>query len=103
MFQLTSEEMKNLRLQIATSTRSRGGRRYGPYAFTEHGAIIAASVLNSRRAIEISIYVVRAFIKLREILRTHKELAGKLGKLEKRMERDNEDITTLLEAIRQLM
>jgi ORF6N domain len=103
MFQLTSEETKNLRSQIATSNRTSGGRRYRPYAFTEHGAIMAASVLNSRRAIEVSVYVVRAFVKLREMLRTHKELAGKLADLEKRIEGHDDEITTLFEAIRQLM
>jgi hypothetical protein len=85
MFQLTSDEATNLRSRIATSKQGRGGRRYRPYAFTEHGAIMAASVLNSYRAIEVSIYVVRAFVKLREMLRTHKELARKLAELEKRI------------------
>jgi hypothetical protein len=103
MFQLTSEETKNLRSQIATSKQRRGGRRYRPYGFTEHGAIMAASVLNSPRAIEVSVYVVRAFVKLREMLRTHKELARKLAELEKRMEGHGEEITALFEAIHQLM
>jgi aromatic ring-opening dioxygenase LigB subunit len=85
MFQLTSDEATNLRSRIATSKQGRGGRRYRPYAFTEHGAIMAASVLNSYRAIEVSIYVARAFVKLREMLRTHKELARKLAELEKRI------------------
>lgn len=74
-----------------------------PHAFTEHGAIMAASVLNSRRAIEVSVYVVRAFVKLREMLRTHKELARKLAELEKRIEGHDEEIMALFEAIRQLM
>jgi phage regulator Rha-like protein len=103
MFQLTSEETKSLRSQIATSKRGHGGRRYRPYAFTEHGAIMAASVLNSHRAIEVSVYVVRAFVKLREMLRTHKELARKLAELEKRIEGHDEEIMALFEAIRQLM
>ena len=103
MFQLTSEETNALRSQTATSKRERGGRRYRPYAFTEHGAIMAASVLNSHRAIEVSVYVVRAFVKLREMLRTHKELARKLAELEKRIEGHDEEIVALFEAIRQLM
>jgi phage regulator Rha-like protein len=103
MFQLTSEETKGLRSQIATSKQQRGGRRYRPYAFTEHGAIMAASVLNTHRAIEVSLYVVRAFVKLREMLRTHKELARKLAELEKRIEGHDEEIVALFEAIRQLM
>jgi ORF6N domain-containing protein len=103
MFQLTPGETKRLRSQIATSKRGRGGRRYRPYAFTEHGAIMAASVLNSRRAIEASIYVVRAFVKLREMLGARKELARKLAQLEKKIEGQDEEIMTLFEAIRLLM
>jgi hypothetical protein len=72
-----------LRSQTATSKRGRGGQRYRPYAFTEQGAIMAASVLNSHRAIEVSVYVVRALVKLREMLRTSKELVRKLAELEK--------------------
>lgn len=66
MFQLTDEEQAALRSQFATSKASRGGRRYLPYVFTEHGAIMAASVLNTPRAVEMSIYVVRTFVKLRD-------------------------------------
>lgn len=103
MFQLTTDETNNLRSQIATSNRAQGGRRYRPYAFTEHGAIMAASVLNSHRAIEVGVYVVRAFVKLRELLRTHKELAGKLSELGKRIESHDDEIKVLFEAIRELM
>ncbi|HEX5424571.1 MAG TPA: ORF6N domain-containing protein [Candidatus Acidoferrales bacterium] len=103
MFQLTAEEVTILRSQSATSNEGRGGRRYRPYAFTEHGAIMAASVLNSNRAIQVSVYVVRAFLKLREILSTHKELAIKLTELEGRVEGHDEDITAIFEAIRQLL
>ncbi len=74
-----------------------------PYAFTEHGAIMVAGVLNSPRAIEVSVYVVRAFVKLREVLGTHKELVRKLAELEKRIEAHDEEITAVFEAIRQLM
>ncbi len=81
VFRLTPEEDEALRSQIVTSKSSRGGRRYAPYAFTEHGAIMAASVLNSPRAVEMSIYVVRAFLRLREMLATHKALAAKLAEL----------------------
>src|SRR5437879_13898584 len=63
-FQLNSKEHETLRLQIATSKKSRGGRRYPPYAFTEHGAIMAATVLNSGRAVQMSVFVVRAFVRL---------------------------------------
>lgn len=74
-----------------------------PLAFTEHGAIMAASVLNSPRAIETSILVVRSFIRLREILITHKELARKFDELERRIEAHDEQIVAIFEAIRQLM
>jgi len=103
MFQMSSAETEYLRSQTATSKNARGGRRYRPYAFTEHGAIMAASVLNTPRAVEVSVYVVRAFVKLRETISTHKELARKFGELEKRMETQDEDIAALFEAIRQLM
>jgi ORF6N domain-containing protein len=74
-----------------------------PYAFTEHGAIMVASVLNSSRAIEVSVYVVRAFVKLREMVGTHKELGRKLAELQRRIQEHDEEITDLFEAIRQLM
>ena len=72
--------------QFATSKEGRGGRRKLPLAFTEHGAIMAASVLNTARAIEMSVYVVRAFVKLRELLASHKELAKQLEQLEQKIE-----------------
>jgi phage regulator Rha-like protein len=102
-FRLTADEVRSLRSQFATSNKGRGGRRYRPYAFTEHGALMVASVLNTRRAVELSVYVVRAFIKLREMLATHRELARKLAQLEKRMEGHDDEITAIFEAIRQLM
>lgn len=86
MFQLTAEETESLRSQFATSNGTRGGRRYRPYAFTEHGAIMLASVLSSQIAVQASIRVVRGFIRLRQIFATHKELAAKLAKLETRIE-----------------
>ncbi len=78
MFQLTAEEAEGLRSQIVTSKIGRGGRRYLPYAFTEQGVAMLSSVLNSDRAIEVNIAIMRAFVRLREILSTHKELARKL-------------------------
>ena len=103
MFQLTAEETGRLRPQIATSKGRRGGRRYRPYVFTEHGAVMLASVLNSPVAVKASIEVVRAFIRLREVLATHKELAQKLTELEQRVETHDEHIASLFETIRQLM
>ena len=102
MFQLTSEETEALRSQSATS-KGRGGRRYAPYAFTEHGAIMAANVLNSPRAVRASVFVVRAFVRLRRILLQHKELAAKLAELEGRLEKHDRQIVALIAAIRQLM
>lgn len=83
MFQLENQDLVALRSQIVMSNPGRGGRRYNPYAFTEHGTIMAATVLNSARAVEMSVYVVRTFVRMREVLATHKELAGKLALLEK--------------------
>jgi len=101
--QLTPEETGTLRSQFATSNRRRGGRRYRPYAFTEHGAVMLASVLNSPVAVQASIQVVRAFIRLREITSTHEELRRKLTEQEKRIEGHDDHIAALFEAIRQLM
>src|SRR5687767_168242 len=84
VFQLTKKEVGALRHQFGTSS-SHGGRRYLPYAFTEHGAIMAANVLNSKQAVEMSVFVVRAFVKLRDTLATHKELAEKLSELERKV------------------
>jgi len=99
-FQLTAEEAQVLRLQIATSNKGRGGRRTRPFAFTEHGAVMLASVLNTPVAVQASIHVVRAFIRLRQILETHKELARRLEELEKKYD---EKFRVVFEAIRQLM
>lgn len=107
VFRLTPREFSAvrtaLRFQFETSKTGRGGRRYPPYAFTEHGAIMLASVLNSGRAIEASLYVVRAFVKLRELLSTHRKLADKLRLLESHVKRHDDDIIAIVEAIRQLM
>jgi hypothetical protein len=74
-----------------------------PCAFTEHGAIMVVSILNTRRAIDASVYVVRAFVRLRHVLATHKQLAHKLTELERKVETHDEAIRSLFEAIRQLM
>ena len=87
MFQLTEEEWESLRSQIATLKPGRGQhRKYMPYAFTEHGAIMAATILNSPRATEVSVYVVRAFVQLREVLASNAELAKRLDDLERSTE-----------------
>jgi ORF6N domain len=84
IFQLTDEELENLRFQIGTSSLH-GGRRYQPYAFTENGAIMAANVLNSPEAVRMSVFVVRAFVQMRELLGSTKELAKQLAALEKKL------------------
>ncbi len=86
MFQLTADEFDSLRSQFATSNAGRGGRRYLPYVFTEHGAMMAAMVLGSPRAVEVSVYVVRAFVRLREAAVLHKDLAERLSSLEEKTE-----------------
>jgi len=85
-FRLTTDEATNLRSQIATSS-SHGGRRYLPWAFSEHGAIMAANVLNSPRAVQMSVFVVRAFLKMRSLLGDKRELAEKLASLEKELKK----------------
>ncbi|MGZ5572291.1 MAG: ORF6N domain-containing protein [Usitatibacter sp.] len=87
MFRLTRDEAEVLnRSQIATGSQKHRDPRFPPFAFTEHGALMAANLLNSPRAIEVSLYVVRAFVRLREILTQHKELVAKLEDLEKQTE-----------------
>jgi hypothetical protein len=99
VFQLAPKEHAELRSQTVMSKSGRGGRRYAPYAFTEHGAIMAATVLNSPRAVEMSIYVVRVFVHQRETLASHKALAAKLAELEKRLETHDSKIDDIIKAI----
>lgn len=102
-FTLTPAEYQDLRSQNATSSSSHGGRRYLPNAFTEHGAIMAASVLNSKRAVEMSIFVVRAFVRMREVLLVNQKVVSKLSELESRLDDHDAEIQDLIEAIRELM
>jgi len=102
MFQLTAEE----KAQVVANCDHLSRLKFSPtlpYAFTEHGAIMAASVLNTPRAVEVSVYVVRAFVKLRELLATNKGLAVKLAELERKLEGHDTSIHQLVGAIRQLM
>jgi hypothetical protein len=103
VFQLTAKEQENLRSQIVISRDMHGGRRYRPFAFTEHGAIMAATVLNSERAVQMSVFVVRAFVRLREMLATNRRLAGKIYELENRLDTHDSTIQDLIEAIKELM
>jgi phage regulator Rha-like protein len=82
MFQMNKEELENLRCQFGTSSSGYGGRRYLPYVFTENGVAMLSSVLNSKRAIQANIQIMRAFTKLREWLATHSDLQEKIRKLE---------------------
>lgn len=128
MFQLTAEEHDSLRSQIVTleadislrsqiatsnaddplmshfvtSKAGRGGRRYLPYVFTEHGAIMAAAVLSSPQAVEMSVFVVRAFVQLRELLASSRELASRLDDLERKLSTHDQAIAGLIDAIRRL-
>jgi hypothetical protein len=123
MFQLTSEETRSLRSQFMTTSRQvverevsctnwsqfvtssskHRGATYRPYAFTEQGVAMLSSVLNSERAVKVNIAIMRAFVKLREALETNREFARKFSELEKRIGKHDQDITAIIEAIRQLM
>jgi phage regulator Rha-like protein len=101
MFQLTPEEFKILRCQFGTSSLSRwGGRRYPPYAFTEHGVAMLSGILNSPRAIQVNIEIMRAFTRLRKMLATHSDLEKKIHELEKKYD---SQFRVVFEAIRELM
>jgi phage regulator Rha-like protein len=110
MFQLTWKEVESLRSQFVTlnnttpKSSNRGKHiKYLPYAFTEHGVAMLSSVLNSERAIQVNILIMRAFTKLREILLTHKVLAAKIEALEMKYAEHDETIKSIFEAIRQLL
>jgi hypothetical protein len=105
MYQLTPEEASSLRSQIATLKKGGRGshRKYLPYVFTEQGVAMLSSVLNSERAIQVDITIMRAFVKLREILSTHKALARKLAELEGKVGRHDKEIQAIFEVIRRLM
>jgi len=103
LFTLTREEYKHLRSQNATSSSAHGGRRYLPHAFTEHGAIMAATVLNSKRAIEMSVFVVRAFVQMRQSLVVNQHVVSKLAELEARLDSHDAEIQDLVDAIRELL
>ena len=108
LFRLSGTEVEALnRSQVATGSQKHRDPRFPPYAFTEHGAIMAATILNSPRAVEMSIYVVRAFVKLRDLLSSNRELARRFAQLETRLDKKltehDEAIAAILSAIRQLM
>ncbi len=107
MFELKAEEWKALRSQIVTSNPGRGGRRYAPFVFTEQGVAMLSSVLRTPRAIAVNIEIMRAFVRLREVLAANKELAKQFAALEARIDRrladQDQAIVEILQAIRKLM
>lgn len=104
MFQLDEQEFAALRLQIATLKTGRGQhRKYLPYVFTEHGAIMAATLLNSPRATQLSVYVVRAFVELRGMLTSNRELAGKVHTLERKVSVHERNIAELADSMAELL
>lgn len=107
MFQLTASEWTGLRSQVVTSKSRRGGRRHAPYAFTEQGVAMLSSALKSDRAIAVNIQIMRAFVRMRELLISTRELAQELDRLEARLEKKlashDTAIAAILSAIRELM
>ena len=102
-FQLTNQEVTNLRSQIVISSFKHGGRRYLPYAFTEQGVAMLSSVLRSERAVQVNVAIMRAFVSLRRMIANHETFARKLAELERRLETHDESIKSLFDAIRELM
>jgi phage regulator Rha-like protein len=102
-FVLNRQEIRSLIFQSGISKTGRGGRRASARVFTEQGVAMMASVLRSDRAVKMSVAIIRAFVELRELLSTHRELAAKLAELERKLEGHDEAITNLFEALRQLL
>ncbi|MGD1079403.1 MAG: ORF6N domain-containing protein [Candidatus Sulfotelmatobacter sp.] len=102
-FQLSAHELKILKSQNVIPSEGHGGARYRPYVFTEHGAIMAATVLNSERAIEMSVFVVLAFVRMRRAIAGNRHVLTKLAELEHRLEGQDAEIQDLMDAIRELM
>lgn len=103
MFQLTPEEAESLRFQFGTSNEGRGGRRYLPHAFTEQGVAMLSSVLTSKRAVQMNILIVRAFIRIREYLATHKEVILEIEDLKRTQREQGEQITAIIDVINRLL
>ncbi|MCK4879213.1 MAG: ORF6N domain-containing protein [Bacteroidales bacterium] len=102
MFELSTEELQEWRSQIVTSNADRMGLRYPPFCFTEHGVIMLASVLNSDRAIQINVQIVRIFTKMREMLASHKEILHSLEKIEHKLTENDNQILVIFEYLKQL-
>jgi phage regulator Rha-like protein len=102
MFEMTTEELQIWRSQFVTSNADRKGLRYSPFCFTEHGVIMLASILNSDRAINTNVQIVRIFIKMREMLASHKEILHRLDKIEHYMAEHDNQILVIFEYLKQL-
>jgi hypothetical protein len=102
MFVLTAEEAERLRSQIVIAKNARGGRRTPPYAFTEHGVAMLSSVLNSERAIQVNVIIIRAFVRMRELVAANKDIASRVDKLERSHKRAASVIEVLVEDIDRL-
>jgi|GEM_PF-723855 len=102
MFQLSRDEFDLLRCQIGTS-KGRGGRRHLPYAFTEHGAVMLGAVLKSQRAVEVSVFVVQAFVRMRKMLADQRQLAQRLAEFETKLASHDEDLHVVFDTLRRLM
>jgi hypothetical protein len=103
MFQLSQEEAESLRFQFETSKKGRGGRRYLPYAFTQEGVAMLSSVLNSPRAVQANILIMRAFIKLREMVATNELIRQKIEELERKYQKHDNQFKAVFEALRELL
>ncbi|MFO7670935.1 MAG: ORF6N domain-containing protein [Bacteroidales bacterium] len=102
MFEMTTEELQNWRSQFVTSNADKKGLRYSPFCFTEHGVIMLASILNTDRAININVQIVRIFIKMREMLASHKEILHRLEKIEHKLAENDDQILLIFEYLKQL-
>ncbi|MGH9946645.1 MAG: ORF6N domain-containing protein [Pyrinomonadaceae bacterium] len=102
-FQLTTEEFESLRSQIVTSNKSRGGRRYMPYVFTEQGVAMLSSVLNSERAVQVNIAIMRAFVNIRKIAATNEEISKRISAIEKKLGEHDGHFKEVFAAIRAMI
>ena len=103
MFQLTRQDLTTLMSQNVISNEGRGGVRKLPYVFTEHGAIMAASILKSKRAVQVSVIVVRSFVRMRDMLETNAKFAAKLKELEDRLDMHDGNTIVIMETLRKLL
>ena len=103
MCQLTKDEAESLRFQIGISNKGRGGRRYLPFVFTQEGVAMLSSVLSSKRAIHVNIQIMRAFVRLRELMISHKDLAHKLDEFERKFKEHDKSILLIFKAIKELL